>query len=84
MSRSSTEALYRSLSETACALSWIKPSHTEKSPSLVVLPAQRLVSKAEDKNKRGEGPGTTQANIEVNGLRLYNQYSALDSLEDQD
>lgn len=60
-----------------------KPSQTKNSPSSVVLPAQRLVSKAEDKNKRVE-VRMTQASREINGLRLYNQFTALDSLNDHD
>ncbi|KAL0855408.1 hypothetical protein Bca101_060561 [Brassica carinata] len=61
----------------------IKPSHKETSPSSEASTAQRLLSKGEDKNKRGE-VRMTKASREVNVLKLYNQFSALDSLKDQD
>lgn len=60
----------------------MKPKR-EENPRAINLPAQRIYSKGEEAYKI-KGQKMTQESRSVNGLSLYNKFSALDMLNDQD
>lgn len=55
----------------------------EESPRAINVPAQRIYSKGEEEDKI-KGQRMTKESGSVNGLKLYNKFTALDMVDDQD